>query len=108
MIDKDIIEKASNLIQELNLQVITNIIVKKEVALIAVVGNGMTEAYGVGARILSAVSEEGINVHLCSIGASDVVTYLIIDEKNTKQALLKLHEALFQSNNQYQIKLNYA
>ncbi|RLD68615.1 MAG: aspartate kinase [Bacteroidetes bacterium] len=108
LLNKDIIEKASNLIQELNIPAITNIIVKKEVALIAIVGNGMTEAYGVGARILSAVSEEGINIHLSSIGASDVVTYLIVDEKNTKKALLKLHEALFQTNNQYQIKLNYA
>jgi len=103
LINKDIIEKAACLISELNLQVITNILVKKEVALIAVVGNGMTEAYGVGARILSAISEEGINIHLSSIGASDVVTYLIIDEINTKHALYKLHEALFQSNNQYKI-----
>ncbi len=103
LIDKDIIEKASSLIQELDLHVITNVLVKKELALIAVVGNGMTQAYGVGARILSAVSEEGINIHLSSIGASDVVTYIIIDEKNTKKALLKLHEALFQSNNQFTI-----
>ena len=67
------------------------------------VGNGMTEAYGVGARILSAVSEEGINIHLSSIGASDVITYLIIDENHTRKALLKLHEALFQNNIQHQI-----
>ena len=103
LIDKDIIEKASNLIKGLNLQVITNVSVKKEVALIAVVGNGMTEAYGVGARILTAISEEGINIHLSSMGASDVVTYLIIDDKNTKKALIKLHKALFKKNNQFKI-----
>ncbi len=103
LIDKNIIDKASDLIQNLNLQAITNVSIKKEVALIAVVGNGMTQAYGVGARILSAISEEGINIHLSSIGASDVVTYLLIDENNTKKALLKLHEALFQKNNQFQI-----
>ncbi|MEN8120489.1 MAG: aspartate kinase [Bacteroidota bacterium] len=100
LINKDIIEEAANLIKGLNLKVITSINVKTEVSLIAVVGNGMTEAYGVGARIFSAISEEGINIHLSSIGASDVVTYLLIDKKDTSRALHKLHEALFQTNNQ--------
>ncbi len=103
LLDKDIIEEAASLIKKLDLQSITGVIVKKDLALIAVVGNGMTEAYGVGARILTAISEEGINIHLSSIGASDVVTYLLIDEKNTKKALLKLHKALFQTNNQFTI-----
>ena len=103
LLDKDVIEEAASLIKQLELQSITGVLVKKNVALIAVVGNGMTEAYGIGARILTAVSEQGINIHLSSIGASDVVTYLLVDEKNTKKALLKLHEALFQKNNQFKI-----
>ena len=55
----------------------------------------MTEAYGVAARIFSALSNEGININLSSVGASDVVTYLLIDEKDTKRALHKLHGSLF-------------
>ena len=96
LIDKDIIDDAYQLINKLNLQVLTNIIVKKDVSLIAVVGNGMTEAYGVAARILSAVSEHGINIQLSSIGASDAVTYLIVDEQDTKKALSEIHRTLFE------------
>ncbi len=98
LIDKDIIDKAHQLISKLNLQVLTNIIVKKDVSLIAVVGNGMTEAYGVAARILSAVSEHGINIQLSSIGASNAVTYLIVDEKDTNKALTEIHYTLFEKN----------
>ncbi len=103
LIDKDIIDDAYRLISKLKLQVLTNISVKKDVSLIAVVGNGMTEAYGVAARILSAVSEHGINIQLSSIGASDAVTYLIVDEKDTDKALKEIHRTLFEKKINTQI-----
>jgi len=104
LIDKDLIDSAKELIDNLGLQMLTNVLVKKNVSLIAVVGNGMTEAYGVAARIFSALSDEGINIKLSSIGASDVVTYLLINEKDTKRALHKLHGSLFKEVKQV---LNY-
>lgn len=104
LIDSDLIDDAKVLIDNLGLQMLTNVAVKKDVSLIAVVGNGMTEAYGVAARIFSALSDEGINISLSSIGASDVVTYLLVDEKDTKRALHKLHESLF---NVLKPELNY-
>ncbi|OQY02967.1 MAG: hypothetical protein B6I20_06010 [Bacteroidetes bacterium 4572_117] len=105
LIDKHIIDKAFDLIKKLKLQVITKASIKKNVSLIAVVGSGMTEAYGVAAKILSAISEEGINIHLSSIGASDVVTYLIIDEKDTKKTLSKLHATLFKKDFKHPVNL---
>lgn len=103
LIDKDIIDEAYRLISKLKLKVLTNILIKKDVSLIAVVGNGMTEAYGIAARILSAVSEQGINIQLSSIGASDAVTYLIVDEKDTDKALREIHKTLFEQETHNEI-----
>ncbi len=103
LIDKDVIDNAYHLISKLKLKVLTNILVKKDVSLIAVVGNGMTEAYGVAARILSAVSEQGINIQLSSVGASDAVTYLIVDKKDTDKSLREIHKTLFEQEIQTEI-----
>ncbi|MFN8254254.1 MAG: aspartate kinase [Bacteroidales bacterium] len=95
LIGHDEIDKAKSLIEFLDIHAITDISVNKEVSLIAVVGNGMTQIPGVAARIFSAIAEKGINILLSSLGASDVVTYFVVDKKDTKKALVSLHHALF-------------
>ena len=95
LISYDEIDEAKQLIKAINLHTVTEIIVKKDVSLVAVVGNGMTKAAGVAAKVFSAIAEEGINVLLSSLGASDVVTYFIVDKKDRERAICKLHDALF-------------
>ncbi len=89
------IEKAKLLIESLNIQPITDIGLNKEVSLIAVVGNGMTKAPGIAAKVFSTIANEGINIILSSLGASDVVSYFIVGKSDAKRAVSKLHEALF-------------
>lgn len=94
LIGHDEIDEAKRLIESLDLHAVTEIHVQKDVSLIAVVGNGMTKAPGVAAKVFTAIAEEGINILLSSLGASDVVTF-IVDKNDTKRAISKLHEALF-------------
>jgi len=95
LIGLDEIDEAKSLIESLDIHAITDISANKEVSLIAVVGNGMTKIPGVAAKVFTAIAQEGINILLSSLGASDVVTYFIVDKHNTKRAISKLHEALF-------------
>ena len=89
------IDEAKELIEKLNLHAVTEITVKKDISLVAVVGNGMTKAPGVAAKVFSAIAKEGINILLSSLGASDVVTYFIVDKNDRERAICKLHDALF-------------
>lgn len=95
LIGHDEIDEARRLIESLDLHAVTGILVRKDVSLIAVVGNGMTTSPGVAAKVFTAIAEEGINILLSSLGASDVVTYFIVEKTDTKRAISKLHEALF-------------
>ncbi len=95
LISLDEIDEAKNLIESLDIHSITDVSLNKEVSLIAVVGNGMTEIPGVAAKVFTAIANEGINILLSSLGASDVVTYFVVDMKNSQKAIIKLHEALF-------------
>ena len=95
LISFDEIDRAKQLIESLDLHAVTEIVLNKDVSLIAVVGNGMTKAPGVAAKVFSAIAEEGINILLSSLGASDVVTYFIVDKNDRERAISKLHDALF-------------
>lgn len=93
------IDKAKQLIDTLDIHVITNISINKDVALIAVVGNGMTTFSGIAAKVFSVIAAEGINVLLSSLGASEVVSYFIVHKHDRETAIEKLHEALFEEKN---------
>jgi len=95
LIGIDEIDEAKSLLESIDIHAITDISVNKEVSMIAVVGNGMTKIPGVAAKVFTAIAQEGINILLSSLGASDVVTYFIVDKHNTKRAISKLHKALF-------------
>ncbi len=95
LIGLDEIDEAKSLVESLDIHAVTDISANKEVSLIAVVGNGMTKIPGVAAKVFTAIAQEGINILLSSLGASDVVTYFIVDKHNTKRAISKLHKALF-------------
>ena len=95
LIGLDEIDEARNLIESIDIHAITDISINKDITIIAVVGNGMTQIPGVAAKVFNAIANEGINILLSSLGASDVVTYFVVDKSNSKKAISKLHEALF-------------
>ncbi|MCJ7589139.1 MAG: ACT domain-containing protein, partial [Candidatus Aminicenantes bacterium] len=77
--------------------VIARVDLEEDVALVAVVGEGMVARRGVAARIFSAVAKAGINVEMISSGASEVATYFIVDRKDTARAIRALHREFFGS-----------
>lgn len=92
--------KAVELISELSIPVVSEIVVIDDISLIALVGNGMLEKPGIAVRIFSSVAESGINIKLSSLGASQVVTYLIVDKKDRTNALQQIHNEFFKTNNE--------
>ena len=66
-----------------------------DVGLIAVVGEGLIEKKGLGARVLRAVAGKGVNVEMVAAGASKVAMYFLIKERSMRDAVRAIHEEFF-------------
>ena len=66
--------------------------------MIAVVGHGMQQNHGVSAKLFTAVAQHKINVLLSGSGASNLVSYLIVDQKDTQKAIKEIHQIFFNEN----------
>lgn len=91
---KDLIA-ATKHIQDLELMEIQEIIPFNEISVIAVVGQGILEKPGIGARIFTAVAEKNINISMSTLGGSDVVCYLIVNRLDKKTAISQIHNEFF-------------
>lgn len=76
--------------------VIGNIEVRDNVALIAVVGEGLLTTKGLAARVFSAVAENEVNVEMFSAGASEVAYYFIVKQEDMGSAINAVHQCFFE------------
>ena len=95
ILNKNEIEKAKNICKQLNINSVSKIVIEDRVSLIAIIGFGMQQHHGVSAKLFTAVAQHKINVLLSGSGASDLVSYLIIDQKDTRKALTEIHNIFF-------------
>ena len=95
ILNKNDIVKAKQICSQLPLSSVSEIIIEDQVSLIAVVGHGMQQHHGVSAKLFTAVAQHKINVLLSGSGASDLVSYLLVDQKDTRKALLEIHRIFF-------------
>lgn len=97
ILNKSEIVQAKEICRQLSLNSVSEIIIEDQVSLIAVVGHGMQQHHGVSAKLFTAVAQHKINVVLSGSGASDLVSYLIIDQKDTRKAITEIHQIFFKS-----------
>jgi aspartate kinase len=95
ILNKNEIEKARQICLKLPLSSVSEIIIEDQVSLIAIVGHGMQQHHGVSAKLFTAVAQHKINVLLSGSGASDLVSYLIVDQKDTRKAITEIHKIFF-------------
>ena len=75
--------------------VIMEIKLVSEVSLIGIVGHGMQQNYGVSAKIFTAVAQHRINVVLSGSGASDLVSYLVVQTSDKEKSVREIYKAFF-------------
>ncbi len=88
-------DKALKLIDGLGFSSVTEISVLKNLSLIGVVGHGMQQAYGVSAKIFTAVATNKINVVISGSGASDLVSYLVVSDADKQKSVRAIYESFF-------------
>lgn len=83
---------------EISLQKIDPIVVEKELAIIALVGDHMKNHQGISGRMFSSLGKNNINIRAIAQGASERNISAVIKETDVKKALNTLHEAFFEGN----------
>jgi aspartate kinase/aspartokinase/homoserine dehydrogenase 1 len=87
--------KARKIAEELGFSSVNEIALLDDVTLIAIVGHGMQDHYGISATLFSAVANNRINVILSGSGASDLVSYLVIKNADKRKCVRAIYEAFF-------------
>jgi len=73
--------------------VIKNVRVNEDVAVIAVVGSGMRGIRGVAAKVFSSVSKSNINVIMIAQGSSELNLAFVVNNSDCEKAVKSLHQA---------------
>jgi len=96
LVDAKDAAKSRQVLEPLLGGVIERIDVSNDVALIAIVGEGVITTKGLAARVFSAVAEMGVNVEMFSAGASDVAYYFIVQQDDMNVAIQAVHRSFFE------------
>ena len=86
-------QSARKIAVELGFTAVSEISLLDEVTLVAIVGHGMQDHYGISAKLFTAVAENKINVILSGSGASDLVSYLVIRKLDKEKCIRATYQA---------------
>jgi aspartate kinase len=78
--------------------VIQDIVTEPKMSLVAVVGKGLGDRVGSASRILGAVSDAGINIHMISLGASNIAINFVVREQDGERALKAIHKTFLEED----------
>ena len=74
------------------------VIVEKELAIIALVGDHMKSHQGLSGKMFSTLGKNNVNIRAIAQGASERNISAVIHKEDVKKALNTLHEAFFEEN----------
>lgn len=70
----------------------------EDIALIAVVGHGMSRNIGTSARVFSAIARAGINVRMIDQGSSELNIIIGVDNENCDRAIGAIYDEFFKKD----------
>lgn len=80
---------------ERNAGLVEPLVVEEELAVVAVVGQGMCRAVGIAGRLFGVLGAAGINVRAIAQGSSELNVSLVVRGDDERLALNALHERFF-------------
>ncbi|MEM7486686.1 MAG: bifunctional aspartate kinase/homoserine dehydrogenase I [Bacteroidota bacterium] len=100
--DNDV-EKAVNTVNEafayeIGSKKIKPVLVEKDLAIIALVGDNMKSHQGLSGKMFSTLGKNNVNIRAIAQGASERNISAVIKKIDVKKALNSLHEAFFEEN----------
>jgi aspartate kinase len=98
LINKEDARHGFEALNHLSEGVIESLDVHDNLALVAVVGEGILNQKGLAASIFSAVSRVKVNIEMISMGASDVAAYFMVNQEDVNRAVKSIHDSFFSKN----------
>jgi aspartokinase/homoserine dehydrogenase 1 len=83
--------------EEINSQLLEPLIIEKELAIIALVGEQMRNHPGVSGKMFTVLGGNGINIRAIAQGSSEKNITAVIEAHDVHKAMNLLHEAFFES-----------
>lgn len=83
---------------EMSTKKIDKVLVKEDLAIVAIVGENMRNTPGISGKLFSALGKNGVNVVAIAQGSSELNLSVVIAKKDISKALNSLHESFFLSD----------
>lgn len=95
LLERKSAEKGYRLLLSSEVEAIERVRLRKDVALVAMVGEGLHRKKGLAARAFQAVASAGINIEMLSTGAPERAYYFIVKRNDVKRAVNSIHHEFF-------------
>ena len=97
LIAKKDLSTAYAVVSAIELPVVGRVQIIEDIAVVAAVGNGIAENYGVAARIFTALAKNSINVLMSCSGASPIVSYFLVSVNDRIASVRAIHHEFFET-----------
>jgi len=96
LLAKKDLKNAFAVVSAIELSAVGKLQIEDDIAIVAAVGHGITDNYGIAARIFTALASESINVMMSCSGASPIVSYYLVQMSDRTAAVKAIHREFFE------------
>ena len=83
-------------VSAIELSAVGKLQIEDDISIVAAVGHGITDNYGIAARIFTALATDGINVLMSCSGASPIVSYYLVQTSDRTASVRAIHQEFFE------------
>lgn len=96
LLAKKDLQNAFAVVSAIELSAVGKLQIEDDISIVAAVGHGITDNYGIAARIFTALASDGINVLMSCSGASPIVSYYLVQSSDRSGAVKAIHREFFE------------
>jgi aspartate kinase/aspartokinase/homoserine dehydrogenase 1 len=96
LLAKKDLQNAYAVVSAIELSAVGKLQIEDDISIVAAVGHGITDNYGIAARIFTALASESINVLMSCSGASPIVSYYLVQTSDRTGAVKAIHHEFFE------------
>ncbi len=98
LLAKKDLQNAYAVVSAIELSAVGKLQVEDDISIVAAVGHGITDNYGIAARIFTALASESINVLMSCSGASPIVSYYLVQTSDRTASVKAIHREFFEKS----------
>jgi len=99
LLAKKDLQNAYAVVSAIELSAVGKLQIEDDISIVAAVGHGITDNYGIAARIFTSLASDSINVVMSCSGASPIVSYYLVQSGDRTSAVRAIHREFFEKLN---------